>query len=83
MAVSTLKAMQKAQVKQLRRDAIKLETVAKHLRIQAKQIADNMRADDRAEKMRANFFSKPAKIDPSIPIVPDFTQENKDTGENK
>jgi hypothetical protein len=77
MAISSLKAMVKSQVKQLRKDAIKLETVARHLRQQAKQLADQQRADERSEKARVNFYSKPANIDPSITLTPDFTQENK------
>jgi hypothetical protein len=62
--------MQKAQIKQLRLDARRLETIAKHLRERARDIANCLRADIRAEQTRANFYSKQAKVDSGVPLIP-------------
>ncbi len=65
-------ALHKAEIKQLRSDARKLETVAKHLREQARSLA----AEQRAEETRASFMSKRSKVDPDLIITPEpFMEE--------
>lgn len=59
-------------VKQLRRDAKKLETVAKHLREQAKTLLSDLKANQRAEVARTNFYSKKSHVDPELVLTPDL-----------
>jgi hypothetical protein len=73
--MNDIRRNQRFMIKVLRRDAKKLETVAKHLRLQAKEIADDIRSEEKAEKIRANFYTKQSKVDPSLPLVPDFTSD--------
>jgi hypothetical protein len=73
--MNDIRKSQMVLVKSLRRDAKKLETVAKHLRLQAKDIANGVRADLRAEKQQANFYSKYAKVDGKTPIIPKLKEE--------
>jgi septal ring factor EnvC (AmiA/AmiB activator) len=68
--VNDIRKTQQFRIKALRRDATKLETVAKHLRQEAKEIAEEIRREDRAEKARANFYSKRSNVDPGLPLVP-------------
>lgn len=58
--------LHKAKMKELRADARKLVVIAKHLREEAKSLA----MEERAEKARANFYSKSAKIDPPTILTP-------------
>ncbi len=64
----------KAQIKQLRADARRLVAIASHLRDEAKSLA----MEERAEKARANFYSKQARIDPSLVLTPDIPEEKKE-----
>ena len=70
-----------SQVKQLRTDARKLEVIAKHLRLEAKSQVNLLKAEERAEQARANFFSKQSKVDPNIILIPKeqiFAEEKED-----
>ncbi len=67
----------KREIKQLRTDARKLETIAKHMRIRAKEISDSMRADQKGESARVNFYSKQSKVDPDTVITPDILEVGK------
>lgn len=62
-------SLHRSEIKQLRSDARKLETVAKHLRQQAKDLA----MEEKANKARAGFFAKQSKVDPSVTLEP-FTE---------
>ena len=66
--------LHKAQIKQLRADARKLVAIAKHLRDEAKSLV----MEEKAEKARANFYSKRARVDPSIVLTPDIPEEEKE-----
>ena len=66
--------LHKAQIKQLRADARKLVAIASRLRDEANSLA----AEERAEKARANFYSKQAKVDLSIVLTPDIPREEKE-----
>ena len=66
--------LHKVQIKQLRADARKLVAIAKHLRDEAKSLA----MEEKAEKARANFYSKPAKVDPNIVLTPDILEDAKE-----
>jgi len=66
--------LHKAKIKELRADARKLVVIAKHLREEAKSLA----MEERAEKARANFYSKHSKIDPSIVLTPDIPEDRKE-----
>jgi len=68
----TLQSVTRAQIKQLRSDARKLSVIVNHLRAQAQALADEIRAEERAERARTNFYSKPAKIDEGITLTPDY-----------
>lgn len=72
----TLKSVTQAQIKQLRSDARKLIVIAKHLKAQAQELADEIKATERAEQAQANFYSKNANIDSSLPLTPIFEDEN-------
>jgi hypothetical protein len=67
-----LRKAQLDEIKFLRGDARRLTAIARHLRDRAKQLADDIKAQDRAEKARANFFSKKSNIDPSINLIPEL-----------
>ena len=80
--MNDIRKIEEAQVKQLRKDAIRLETVAKHLRLQAHAIAARLRSDLLRGRAQANFFAKKSNIDPDLPLIPtveDFT-EDKNNG---
>lgn len=64
------------EAKQLRKDARRLDTIAKHLRDRASEILKGIKADERAEAARTNFYSKPAKIDPSLPLTPEIPADD-------
>ncbi len=66
--------LHKAQIKQLRADARKLVAIARHLRDEAMSLA----MEEKAEKVRANFYSKRASVDPSIALIPDILEEKKE-----
>ncbi len=66
--------LHEATIKQLRADARRASLVAKHLREYANLLAREARATEKAERARVNFFSKPAKIDPEIPLTPIFKE---------
>lgn len=67
-----LRKAQLDEIKFLRGDARRLTAIARHLRDRAQQLADDIKAEDRNEKARANFFSKKASIDPSINLIPEL-----------
>jgi len=69
---SPMKTAVRQQIKRLRSDARKLDAIANHLRQEAKELAAGLKADERAEKARANFYSKPAKVDPGLTLTPDL-----------
>ena len=69
--MNDIRRMTTAQIKALRRDARKLDTIAKHLRQEAQELAARLKADERAEAARANFFSKKAKVDNETILTPD------------
>lgn len=69
---SPMRTAVRNQIKKLRSDARKLYAIAGHLRQQAKDLAEGLKADERAEQAQANFYSKPAKVDPSIILTPDI-----------
>lgn len=50
----------------LRADARRLETVAKHLRLQARELV----REDRLRTTKAEFFSKTSHIDPKLTLTP-------------
>ncbi len=78
----SLKKAQLAEIKRLRADARRLDTIAKHLRERAKQLADGLKADEKAERARVNFFSKKSSIDPGLVLTPD-APENLFEGEER
>jgi len=53
-------------VKQLRQDARRLETVAKHLR----QLARDAAREARLTKSAASFFAKRSNVDPATILTP-------------
>ena len=58
--------MHQAEIKRLRSDARKLETVARHLRDDARRLA----REEKLEQARVGFFAKESKIDPSLILEP-------------
>lgn len=71
MSTGNKAKMHDAVVKQLRTDARRLETVAKHLRQQARDLAVEKKTNERAEKLMSNFYSKQSKVDPTLALIPD------------
>lgn len=67
-------SLHKAKIKELRADARKLVVIARHLREEAKSLA----MEERAKKAMVNFYSKTAKIDPSIVLTPDIVDDEKE-----
>lgn len=74
---TSIKSAIRSRIKQLRSDARKLDNIAKHLRIEANELAEGIRVEERAEQARANFYSKKASVDSSTPLVPIFPDEEK------
>jgi hypothetical protein len=66
--------LHQAEIRQLRADARKLETVAKHLRERARDIA----REEKLTQAGKNFFSKPSKIDPSLILTAEGLMEQED-----
>ena len=82
--MNDIKRMTTVQIKALRRDARKLDTIAKHLRQEATDLTRQLKADERAEKARTNFFSKTANVDGATVLTPDPPQtEDFTQGETK
>jgi hypothetical protein len=61
-------------IRQLRQDARRLETVAKHLRAKARDLG----REQKLTKAAATFFSKRSQIDPSIVLTPEPAQDLED-----
>lgn len=76
--VSPIRTAIRSQIKRLRSDARKLDAIANHLRSEAKELAAGLKADEKAEAARTNFFSKPAKVDPGLTLTPDAPALFKD-----
>lgn len=68
---SPLKTALRQKIKRLRSDARRLDAIANHLRQEAKELAAGIKTDERAERARTNFFSKPAAVDPVLTLTPD------------
>lgn len=73
--MTSYEKMYKAQIKQLRRDARKLDTIAKHLRQEANELVASIKAEKKAAAARANFYSKQAKVDKDLTLVPDLPHD--------
>lgn len=62
-------------IKQKRSDARRLRVIANHLTKEANSLAKQIRDDIKAEKARANFYSKPSNIDPYFTLTPELKEE--------
>jgi len=67
-------SLHKVKIKQLRADARRLVVIAKHLRDEAHSLA----MEERAERARVNFYSKPSSVDPGVVMTPDISDEKKE-----
>ncbi len=72
----TLRKARLMEIKQLRADARRLDTIAKHLRARANALADEIKRDERVEKAQTNFYSKKSKIDPGLVLTPNAPDIN-------
>lgn len=81
MVESKSHQVERLKVRQLRGDAWKLETVVRHLWQQARDILAGIKADQTAETVRANFYSKQSKADPRLILTPDLRQKATPEGE--
>lgn len=84
--MNDINRMLRQQVKMLRADARRIETVAKHLRAQAKEIVKQMKAESNAEKKSAGFFAKQSSVDKNLtlnPNAPDFIESEVNDNESK
>jgi len=72
----------KALIRQFRADARRLVAIANHLRAEASELAKGLKAEERAERARSNFFSKKSNIDENLALTPKVPKEGEPGNED-